>query len=51
MEVDEVLQFLHTPHDGLFRIYRVSDELNSPKYNLPDLHNEVPENLDLFSQR
>lgn len=51
MEVDEVLQFLHTPQDGFFRIYRVSDELNSPKYNLPELHNEIPENLDLFSQR
>ncbi len=51
MEVDEVLQFLHTPKDGLFRIYRVSDELNSPKFNLPELHNEIPENLDLFSQR
>lgn len=51
IEMEEVLEFLHPPKDGLFKVYRVSDELNSPKYNLPELHQEIPENLDLFSQR
>jgi putative SOS response-associated peptidase YedK len=51
LEVDEVLEFLHPPKDGFFRVYRVSDELNSPKHNDSDLHKEIPENLDLFSQR
>jgi putative SOS response-associated peptidase YedK len=51
MEIEEVLAFLHPPKDGAYHIYRVSDELNSPSHNTPDLHKELPENLDLFSQR
>ena len=51
IEVEEVLAFLHPPKDGTFRVYRVSDELNSPSNNMPELHKELPENLDLFSQR
>ena len=51
LEIDEVLEFLHPPKDGMFKIYRVSDSLNSPRNNAPELHDEVKENLDLFSQR
>ncbi|MBK8489998.1 MAG: SOS response-associated peptidase [Saprospirales bacterium] len=51
LELEEVLEFLHPPKDGMFKVYRVSDELNSPNNNIPELHKEIQENLDLFSQR
>ena len=51
LELEDVLAFLRPAHDGTLRVYRVSDELNSPSNNLPELHKELPENLDLFSQR
>lgn len=51
LEIEEALEFLHPPKDGYFKIYRVSDDLNSPRNNMPELHQEVQENLDLFSQR
>jgi putative SOS response-associated peptidase YedK len=49
--IEDVLGYLHPPPDQFLHIYRVSTELNSPKNNSPSLHEEIPENLDLFSQR
>jgi putative SOS response-associated peptidase YedK len=51
IETEQALAFLRPVKDGFFRVYRVSDALNSPNHNDPSLHNELPENLDLFSQR
>jgi putative SOS response-associated peptidase YedK len=51
LSLEDIFLFLHPPADGMLKIYRVSDQVNSPKHNGPELHEEVPENLDLFSQR
>ena len=51
IDLDEVLIMMRPAVDDYFKIYRVSEELNSPRNNHPKLHEEVPENLDLFSQR
>ena len=51
LPLEDALAFLVTPPDGCLRLYRVSEEVNSPHNNSPELHKEVPENLDLFSQR
>jgi len=51
IEIEEVLALLRPPSDGFLRVYRVTDDVNSPANNVPELHKELPENLDLFSQR
>ncbi len=48
LDLDEVLGMLHTPPDGLFQIYRVSEKLNSVVHNSPDLHEPLPEPPTLF---
>lgn len=43
-----VLEMLHPPADGLLRMYRVSEKLNSPGYDGADLHDPVAEPWVLF---
>lgn len=47
-DLDEILDLLQTPRDGLLDMYRVSDQLNSFVHNSPDLHEEIPETPTLF---
>jgi putative SOS response-associated peptidase YedK len=42
-DIEEVLPLLETPPDDLFKVYRVSTEVNSPVNNYPELHEEVKE--------
>ncbi len=49
--LSEVLGMLHPPPPGLLRVYKVSDAVNSVQNNGPELYEEEPEQLDLFSQR
>ncbi len=51
LPLEEVLSMLHQPTDGQLRIYRVSSAVNSVQNNGPELYEEEPEQLDLFSQR
>jgi putative SOS response-associated peptidase YedK len=46
--LDEVLEILQTPPDGLLKMYRVSQKVNSPKNNSHELHQELPEQPSLF---
>ncbi len=48
MEVENVLELLHTAPDGTLNIYRISDKVNSVKNNSPELHEQVPEPPTLF---
>lgn len=48
MEVENVLELLHTPPDGTLNIYRISEKVNSVKNNSPELHEQVPEPPTLF---
>lgn len=51
LNIEDVLAFFGSQPDKYLRHYRVSDAVNSTQNNTPDLHKEVPEFLDLFSQR
>lgn len=46
--LEEVLPLFHPTTDGSLTMYRVSDKLNKPVYDGPDLHDELPEVLRLF---
>lgn len=46
--LDDVLKILQTPSDGLLKMYRVSQKVNSPKNNSHELHQELPEQPSLF---
>lgn len=48
MEVENVLELMHTPPNDILNIYRVSDKVNSVKNNSPELHEQVPEPPTLF---
>ena len=48
LNIDEVLDMLKTPEDGLLTMYRVSTQVNSVRNNGPALHQEVPEQQSLF---
>jgi putative SOS response-associated peptidase YedK len=48
-DLDEVLSLLQTPPDGTLKMYRVSELVNSPVNNSPELHYEVPEPPSLFN--
>jgi putative SOS response-associated peptidase YedK len=41
--VEEAVELLHAPPEGLLSWYRVSEKLNSPSNEGPELHREVPE--------
>lgn len=43
-----LLYMCQTPPNGLLEMYRVSEKLNSVKYDAADLHRAVPEDLTLF---
>lgn len=46
---DEIMALLHPPPDNVLEIYRVSEKLNSPGPDGPELHEPVAENdLTLF---
>lgn len=47
-DLTDILGMLQTPADGLFEMYRVSEQVNSPANNSPELHFEVPEPPTLF---
>lgn len=44
----DALSLLRPAADGLLSIYRVSEKLNAPGYDEPDLHEEVQEPPTLF---
>ena len=46
--LDTLLYMCQKPTDGLLKMYRVSEKVNSVKYDAPDLHQQVPEELTLF---
>ena len=46
--IDTLLSMCQKPLDGLLQMYRVSEKLNSVKYDGADLHRAVPEDLTLF---
>lgn len=46
--IDTLLYMCQTPPNGLLQMYRVSEKLNSVKYDAADLHRAVPEDLTLF---
>ena len=45
---EALLYMCQTPPDGLLKMYRVSEKVNSVKYDSADLHKAVPEDLTLF---
>lgn len=49
LPLDAALGLLHPPADGILTMYRVSEKLNAPGYDEPDLHNPVQEQPTLFS--
>lgn len=49
MPLEEALTLLHPPEDGLLRMYRVSEKLNRPGPDGPELQEPVMEEPDLFS--
>ena len=44
----EVAEMLRPPENGLLRMYRVSEKLNTPGYDAADLHEEVADAWRLF---
>ena len=44
-ELQEALDLLRTPPDGTLEFYRVSQQVNSPRNNSPELHEPVEDNL------
>jgi putative SOS response-associated peptidase YedK len=51
LSIEGVLAFFGPQANKYLKSYRVSDAVNSTQNNSPELHKEVPEFLDLFSQR
>lgn len=47
-KLEESLNLLQTPEDGILDMYRVSDKVGKVKYNAPDLHKEIPATPTLF---
>ncbi len=47
-DLNAQLAILRTLDDELLDIYRVSEKVNSPKHNIPELHEVVPEPPMLF---
>ena len=47
-EVTKLLKMGKKPANGILKMYRVSEKVNSVKNNSPDLHQEVPKDLTLF---
>ena len=48
MPAEKITDILQPPENGLLRMYRVSERLNSTAYDAPDLQEEVPDVLRLF---
>lgn len=48
-ELDDILELLFTPPDGMLKMYRVSELVNSVANNSPELQDEVTEPPTLFS--
>lgn len=46
---DEILGLLRPPADGILTMHRVSEKLNSPIFNGPELHAPLPEIPTLFT--
>lgn len=46
--LEEVLEILKTPEDGILEMYRVSEKVNSVKNNSPDLHQRISDTPTLF---
>jgi len=49
--LEDINSLLQPLKDDFFKIYPVSPMVNSVRYNSPHLHEEVPEELDLFTQQ
>ena len=49
LPLDAALDMLHPPADGILSMYRVSEKMNAPGYDEPDLHETVREQPTLFS--
>jgi putative SOS response-associated peptidase YedK len=47
-DMSQVVDLLQTPDDGLFKIERVSDKVNSIANNSPELHQSVQDLPGLF---
>ncbi|MEL6926387.1 MAG: SOS response-associated peptidase family protein, partial [Bacteroidota bacterium] len=47
-DLDRVLDMLRTLPEGQLYMYRVSETVNSPKFNQPGLHDKVEEPPTLF---
>jgi putative SOS response-associated peptidase YedK len=48
LSVEEVMDMLQPPPDGLLKKYQVSDRVNNVRNNTPDLHEKVGEQGRLF---
>lgn len=48
LNVEEVMDMLQPPPDGLLKKYQVSDRVNNVRNNTPDLHEKVGEQGRLF---
>lgn len=48
LNVEEVMNMLQPPPDGLLKKYQVSDRVNNVRNNTPDLHEKVGEQGRLF---
>lgn len=48
LSIDEVMELLHTPPDGVLDRYQVSDKVNSVKNDSPELHQRVGGQPTLF---
>lgn len=49
-ELDDILELLATPPEGMLKMYRISDLVNSVVNNSPELQEEVPEPPTLFAR-
>ena len=47
-DLNETLDMLHPPKDGILKMYRVSEKVNSARNDSPELHHEIPEPPTLF---
>lgn len=48
LSVEEVMDMLQPPPDGILKKYRVSDRVNNVRNNTPDLHEKIGEQGRLF---
>lgn len=48
LPAEKIATMLQPPENGLLRMYRVSERLNSTSYDAPDVQEEVPDVLRLF---